>query len=389
MRRLRRLFYNVGGPWYRCRLFEALGSERYSAPALFGMDLRLAELMPWRGGVFVEAGAHDGYTQSNTYYLERRRDWSGVLVEAVPELEATCVRRRPHAKVFDAALVGPESAGEQVEVQFGDLMSTSGGDGGHAAGGLAVTGRRAYAVEVPARTLSSVLAEAGLERIDLLVLDVEGHELDVLAGLDLELHGPGVLLIETLQRSASSRRSTRAGSPLRVRGGAVGLRPALPAARLRPCRASCSSTRTTRTISATESSTACARCWGPTRWTSRRPSTSTTPSRRGRSRARSRRRLHAVRDPGGSARRPRPHPAPSAGGRVRPRHLRRHLADVRAVERMGRRSCARRDGRWPCSTAPIGSSPTRTRGCGGAGAAGGSFPAPTRGLPTSSARSRR
>jgi FkbM family methyltransferase len=201
IQRLRRLFYNVGGPWYRCRLFEALGSERYSAPALFGMDRRLAELLPWRGGVFVEAGAHDGYTQSNTYYLERSRDWSGVLVEAVPELQATCARRRPRSKVFNSALVAPDFADGYAEVQFGDLMSTVGGDGSHAAGGLSVTGRRGYAVRVPARTLSSVLDEASLGEIDLLVLDVEGHELDVLAGLDLQRHAPRVLLIETLQRS--------------------------------------------------------------------------------------------------------------------------------------------------------------------------------------------
>jgi hypothetical protein len=31
---------------------------------MFGMDDRLAELVPRDGGVFVEAGAHDGYTPS-------------------------------------------------------------------------------------------------------------------------------------------------------------------------------------------------------------------------------------------------------------------------------------------------------------------------------------
>ncbi len=202
IRRLRRLFYNVGGPWYRCRLFEAFGSERFSSPALFGMDRRLAELMPWQEGVFVEAGAHDGYTQSNTYYLERRCGWSGVLVEAVPELKAACAARRPRSKVFNYALVGPDFAGERVEVQFGDLMSTIGLDGSHAAGGLAVTGRRAYSVLAPARTLSAVLSEAALQKIDLLVLDVEGHELEVLAALDFERHRPEYLLIEALDRAA-------------------------------------------------------------------------------------------------------------------------------------------------------------------------------------------
>ena len=49
---------------------------------------------------------------------------------------------------------------------------------------------------VPARTLSSVLDEAGVPEIDLLSLDVEGFESQVLAGLDLERHAPRWMLIE-------------------------------------------------------------------------------------------------------------------------------------------------------------------------------------------------
>jgi FkbM family methyltransferase len=165
------------------------------------MDSRLVELLPWQGGTFVEAGAHDGFTQSNTYFLERHRGWSGVLVEAVPELAARCRRRRRRSRVVDYALVGPDFTGESVEVQFGDLMSTVGEDGTHAAGGLAVAGRRPYSTQVPGRTLSSVLSDAGLTKVDLLVLDIEGRELEVLAGLDFERHSPRFLLIETLDRA--------------------------------------------------------------------------------------------------------------------------------------------------------------------------------------------
>lgn len=201
VQRGRQTFYNRGGPWHRCRLFEALGSERFSRPALFGMDSRLAELMPWRDGTFVEAGAHDGYTQSNTYYLERHRGWSGLLIEPIPELRERCTRRRPSSRVLGTALVGPEQDGSSVTMSFGDLMSTMGADGQHAAGGLAVTGRRGYSVDVPARTLSAALDEAGLTQVDVIVLDVEGHELDVLAGLDLKRHASRYLLVEMLDRA--------------------------------------------------------------------------------------------------------------------------------------------------------------------------------------------
>ena len=37
------------------------------------------------GGFFVEAGALDGETRSNTLFFERVRKWEGLLVEADPK----------------------------------------------------------------------------------------------------------------------------------------------------------------------------------------------------------------------------------------------------------------------------------------------------------------
>src|SRR5262245_33548785 len=45
-----------------------------------------------RGGVFFEAGANNGTLFSNTAYLERYCNWSGLLVEAVPHKFVECVR---------------------------------------------------------------------------------------------------------------------------------------------------------------------------------------------------------------------------------------------------------------------------------------------------------
>jgi FkbM family methyltransferase len=182
-------------------MFEAMGSRRYSRPALYGIDAQLERILPRTGGTFLEAGAHDGYTQSNTYYLERFRGWSGILVEPIPELRRLCVRRRPGARVIAAALVGPDFQGAEVTLHFGDLMSAV-GDAGHAAQGLSVVGRAAYQVSVPAKTLTAILEETSTSPIDLMVLDLEGHELQALRGLDLERLAPGHLLLEALEPDA-------------------------------------------------------------------------------------------------------------------------------------------------------------------------------------------
>jgi FkbM family methyltransferase len=194
----RRAFYNADGPWIRRGLFEAVGSRRYSRPALHGMDRALEDLLPPHPGVFVEAGAHDGYTQSNTYYLERYLGWHGLLVEAVPELCEKARRRRPRSVVERAALVGPDQDGADLVVHFGDLSSTLGA-ADHARGGLDNAGLSAYDATVRGRTLSGLLDQSGLGRPDLIVLDVEGHELAALNGLDLDRHAPALLAVEMLE----------------------------------------------------------------------------------------------------------------------------------------------------------------------------------------------
>ena len=55
-------------------------------------------------------------------------------------------------------------------------------------------------VVCPARTLSSILDQHRIERLDLLSLDVEGYELNALKGLDLARHRPRLMLIEARYR---------------------------------------------------------------------------------------------------------------------------------------------------------------------------------------------
>ena len=70
----------------RRAIYEFAGNPRYSRPALYDLDRRLGRYLRFRNGIFVEAGANDGFTQRNTYYLERFLGWSGLLVEAIPSL---------------------------------------------------------------------------------------------------------------------------------------------------------------------------------------------------------------------------------------------------------------------------------------------------------------
>ena len=49
--------------------------------ARYGMDRRLEEVLPHKGGFYVELGANDGALASNSYYFELKKNWTGILIE--------------------------------------------------------------------------------------------------------------------------------------------------------------------------------------------------------------------------------------------------------------------------------------------------------------------
>ncbi|MBI5690681.1 MAG: FkbM family methyltransferase [Verrucomicrobia bacterium] len=194
----------------RRRGCERLGILRYSRPALHDLDRKLERHLDFDHGVFIEAGANDGVRQSNTYYFEKIRGWTGLLIEPVPELAAEC-RRNRRAQVAACALAARDEPGATVELHFAGLMSTVRGALGdeaataaHVAAGLAAQGlASSRRLTVPARTLSALIDEARIGgRIDLLSLDVEGAEITALQGLDLARHAPRFICVEARDAAA-------------------------------------------------------------------------------------------------------------------------------------------------------------------------------------------
>ncbi len=158
------------GPWRR--------------PGLYGIDVRLAEAFGWiRGGTFIELGGNDGLQFSNTLMLERELGWRGVLIEGIPELAAEAVRNRPESTVICAAATSRSNFGI-IAMNNDDLVSK--------------ISRAPGPVCVASTTLSTVIDDVMSGKApDFLVIDVEGFELEVLAGLDLTRHKPRWILVET------------------------------------------------------------------------------------------------------------------------------------------------------------------------------------------------
>ncbi len=170
-------------------------------PALYELDQKLQQYLNFEAGFFIECGANDGYTQSNTYFLEKKLNWRGILVEGIPELYRRCEIERPAAQVYNCALVADDYADSTATMHYANLMSlVDGAMTTDAQKEHLVTGAATYSVEVPARTLTSILADIDeLPPIDFFSLDVEGYELNVLKGLDFGHYRPTYILVEARQ----------------------------------------------------------------------------------------------------------------------------------------------------------------------------------------------
>jgi FkbM family methyltransferase len=172
------------------------------------LDLKLEPYLNFRNGFFIEAGASDGIAQSNTLYFERYKNWRGILIEPVPELAIQCKENRPNCIVENCALVSFDYSETLVQMRYCRLMSLVKGalttpevEEAHIRKGCEMQGVSSYDLQVPARTLTSILNEYDVTTIDFLSLDVEGYEINVLKGIDFEKHRPNLMLIEALDSS--------------------------------------------------------------------------------------------------------------------------------------------------------------------------------------------
>jgi FkbM family methyltransferase len=120
-------------------------------------------------GFFVECGAYDGKSSSVTFPLERKLNWSGLLIEAEPNYFEQTLKTRRNATLIPACLsltTKPKLSAFSVKKKMqGKII-----DGTNVPG----------TVNVQCLPVYSILLAVNRTTVDVFSLDIEGNELDVL-----------------------------------------------------------------------------------------------------------------------------------------------------------------------------------------------------------------
>jgi len=152
-----------------------------------------------RHGFFLDVGCGLPVQDSNTFYLEERLGWTGFGVDALPEFTRKWRRRRPNSRFFNFLVTDHADSVEvffRAELRVRDISSMEKPDKGP--GGDTVESEE---IQVPTTTLTKLLDDNGVSKVDLLSIDIEGAEPLALAGFDIDRFRPELACIEAKPRN--------------------------------------------------------------------------------------------------------------------------------------------------------------------------------------------
>lgn len=162
----------------------------------YNEDIRLLEFFnSKKEGFYVEVGAYDGITLSNSYLFEKI-GWKGILVEAIPDIAKLAEKNRPLSIIEQCACVAPD---EQGTIEFEVLVGGEGMSSRKIINKKIIDSTKSSLtkIQVPAKTLDNILEGNNVKEIDFITIDVEGFELQVLKGFSIAKWKPLIVILES------------------------------------------------------------------------------------------------------------------------------------------------------------------------------------------------
>ncbi len=155
-----------------------------------------------QGGTYVDIGAFDGASLSNTLHFEKNRNWTGICVEPNISLFQKLLINRPKSHKFNC-LVGSsyQPTANFVKIEGHETMLSGNPAFYHPTHLERITksiGQLPPPTPIIQLTFNQIAKRTfpHTTHFDLLSIDTEGSELDILLGIDWKKYSFGLIMVE-------------------------------------------------------------------------------------------------------------------------------------------------------------------------------------------------
>ena len=159
----------------------------------FSQDKWIAETIfpALRGGIFVDFGAHDGVSLSNTYFLEKELGWSGIAIEPIPHVFEELKKNR-NCQLINACIAARSGKAKFYQISgYAEMLSGlyDEYDSQHLQRierEIKNNGGSCEIQDVDCYSLNQILHDYNISHIDYLNMDIEGAEMSILKTIDFD-----------------------------------------------------------------------------------------------------------------------------------------------------------------------------------------------------------
>lgn len=134
-----------------------------------------------KNGIFVDIGANNGISFSNTYYLEKDLQWTGICIEPIPKSFQLLVRNRKCITI-NAAVADKEGIEKFTVANMLSGLSKE-YDPRHIKR-IENTCQKIEEIDMHCILLNNILQKYNLYYIDYLSIDTEGNEFKIIKTID-------------------------------------------------------------------------------------------------------------------------------------------------------------------------------------------------------------
>lgn len=161
-----------------------------------GQDLEVIKFYNNKtNGYFIEIGASDGLTISNTYLLETKYNWKGICCEPIPNKFQKLVKNRKNSICYKEAVYN--QSGLTVTFDISNKCNLLSGISNHIDRHKHKVDSNKRVIKVKTISLLDVLDKANAPSfIEYMSLDTEGSEFEILKNFDFNKYTFGLIDVE-------------------------------------------------------------------------------------------------------------------------------------------------------------------------------------------------